>query len=81
MNSAEYAVVSRRPYSALLPEVSLFGKWFASRQLAFNMQAQTRSNCRWVATAASKSHNDDTSSSCAVSEKRGRTRYRPARVL
>lgn len=56
MNIAEYAAVSRRPYSELLQEIRLFGKWFVSRQLAFNMQAQTQSNWCWAATATSVSH-------------------------
>ena len=56
MNIAEYVAVSSRPYSALLQEISLFGRWFASRQLAFSMQAQTQSNWCWAANATSVSH-------------------------
>ena len=56
MNLAEYVAVSSRPYSALLQEANLFGRWFASRQLAFNMQAQTQTNWCWAATATSVSH-------------------------
>ena len=56
MNIAEYISVTSRPYSALLQEISLFGKLYASRQLAFSMQAQTQSNWCWAATATSVSH-------------------------
>ncbi len=56
MNIAEYVAVSSRPYSALLQEISLFGRWFASRQLAFTMQAQTQTNWCWAANATSVSH-------------------------
>lgn len=56
MNIAEYIAVSSRPYSALLQEISLFGRWFASRQLAFSMQAQTQTNWCWAANATSVSH-------------------------
>ncbi|GBL44754.1 hypothetical protein SFMTTN_0555 [Sulfuriferula multivorans] len=56
MNIAEYVAVSSRPYSALLQEIRLFGRWFASRQLAFTMQAQTQTNWCWAANATSVSH-------------------------
>lgn len=56
MNVAEYLSVTSRPYSALLQEISLLGKFYASRQLAFSMQAQTESNWCWAATATSVSH-------------------------
>jgi hypothetical protein len=56
MNIAEYISVTTRPYSALLQEISLFGKLYASRQLAFSMQAQTQTNWCWAATATSVSH-------------------------
>lgn len=56
MNLSEYAAVTRRPYSELLQELWIFQRWFSSRQLAFNMQAQTQTNWCWAATATSVSH-------------------------
>jgi hypothetical protein len=56
MNVTEYISASSRPYSALLQEISLLGKLYASRQLAFAMQAQTQTNWCWAATATSVSH-------------------------
>jgi hypothetical protein len=56
MSIAEYAAATSRSYSTLLREVSILGKLIISRQLAFNMQAQTQTNWCWAATATSVSH-------------------------
>lgn len=56
MNTSEFIFVTSRPYSSLLREISIFGKLFLSKQLAFDMQAQTQSNWCWAATATSVSH-------------------------
>lgn len=56
MNLSEYIYVTSRPYSSLLQEVTISGKLFSSRQLAFNMQMQTQSNWCWAATSTSVSH-------------------------
>jgi hypothetical protein len=56
MNTSEFMFVTSRPYSSLLREISIVGKFFSSKQLAFDMQAQTQSNWCWVATATSVSH-------------------------
>jgi Papain-like cysteine protease AvrRpt2 len=56
MNPAELIAVSSRPYSSRLLEISILGKLFASKQLAFDMQTQTQSNWCWAATATSVSH-------------------------
>ncbi|WP_434113807.1 papain-like cysteine protease family protein [Methylocaldum sp. GT1TLB] len=54
--NASFTLATSRPYSSLLREVSILGKLFASKQLAFEMQAQTESNWCWAATATSVSH-------------------------
>ena len=56
MNASEFIFATSRPYSSLLREISIFGKLFLSKQLAFDMQAQTQSNWCWAATATSVSH-------------------------
>jgi hypothetical protein len=56
MNSSHYAYITSVPYSSLLKQVSIFGKLFSSRQLAFNMEMQTENNWCWAATATSVSH-------------------------
>ncbi len=56
MNLSEYIFVTSRPYSSLLREVSISGKLFTSKQLAFNMEMQTQSNWCWAATSTSVSH-------------------------
>ena len=55
MNVSEFTFVTSRPYSSLLREISIFGKLFSSKQVAFDMQAQTQSNWCWAATATSVS--------------------------
>ncbi|MDQ1638875.1 MAG: hypothetical protein QOF62_2214 [Pyrinomonadaceae bacterium] len=56
MNTSEFISVATRPYSTLLKELTIFGKLFSSRQLAFNMQPQTQTNWCWAATSTSVSH-------------------------
>jgi hypothetical protein len=56
MNASHLANATSRPYSSLLREIKLFDKLFQSKQLSFNMQAQTQSNWCWAATATSVSH-------------------------
>lgn len=56
MNLPEYAYVSSRAYSTLLKDLTIFGKLFQSKQLAFLMEAQTQTNWCWAATATSVSH-------------------------
>jgi hypothetical protein len=56
MNLSEYIYVTSRPYSSLLQEISISGKLFSSKQLAFTMQTQTQSNWCWAATSTSVSH-------------------------
>jgi hypothetical protein len=56
MNLSEYIYVTSRPYSSLLQEISISGKLFSSKQLAFTMQMQTQSNWCWAATSTSVSH-------------------------
>jgi len=56
MNISEFIFATSRPYSSLLREVSVSGRLFRSKHLAFNMQAQTQSNWCWAATATSVSH-------------------------
>lgn len=56
MSTSEFGSVTSRSYGSLLQEVNILGKLFASKQLAFNMQAQTQSNWCWAATATSVSH-------------------------
>jgi len=56
MNLSEYIYVTSRPYSSLLREISISGKLFTSKQLAFNMEMQTQSNWCWAATSTSVSH-------------------------
>lgn len=56
MNLSEYVRATSRPYSSLLHELSIWGKLFSSKQLPFNMQAQTESNWCWAATSTSVSH-------------------------
>ena len=56
MNLPEFAFATSRPYSSLLRELSIWGKLFSSKQLSFNMEAQTQTNWCWAATATSVSH-------------------------
>jgi Papain-like cysteine protease AvrRpt2 len=56
MNVSHFASATSRPYISLLREVNILGRLFSSKQLAFNMQAQTQSNWCWAATATSVSH-------------------------
>jgi hypothetical protein len=56
VSTSEFGSVTSRSYGSLLQEVNILGKLFASKQLAFNMQAQTQSNWCWAATATSVSH-------------------------
>jgi hypothetical protein len=56
VNSSELIYSVSRPYSTLLVETNILGKLFASKHLAFNMQAQTQSNWCWAATSTSVSH-------------------------
>ncbi len=56
MNPSEFAFATSRPYSSMLRELEVLGILFASKQLAFDMQAQTQSNWCWAATATSVSH-------------------------
>lgn len=56
MHTSEFVSVTSRPYSTLLREINIIGMLFSSKQLAFNMQAQTQSNWCWAATATSVSH-------------------------
>ena len=56
MNLSEYIYATSRPYSSLLQEITISGKLFSSKQLAFNMQMQTQSNWCWAATSTSVSH-------------------------
>jgi hypothetical protein len=56
MHVSEFVSATSRPYSALLREINIIGLLFSSKQLAFNMQAQTQSNWCWAATATSVSH-------------------------
>lgn len=56
MSKSELISVSSRPYTSLLHQTAILGKLFASKQLAFNMQAQTQTNWCWAATATSVSH-------------------------
>ncbi|HKO97682.1 MAG TPA: papain-like cysteine protease family protein [Pyrinomonadaceae bacterium] len=56
MTLSEYINATRRPYSSLLREVSIFGKLFVSKQLSFDMEMQTENNWCWAATATSVSH-------------------------
>ena len=52
----EWVAATSRPYSSLLWEMDLWGILFTSKQLAFNMEAQTQSNWCWAATSTSVSH-------------------------
>ena len=56
MNASQLMTAASHPYSALLKETTYFGKLFSSKQLAFNMEAQTETNWCWAATATSVSH-------------------------
>jgi hypothetical protein len=56
MNASHLAYATSRPYASLLREVTLLDKLFQSKQLDFNMEAQTQSNWCWAATATSVSH-------------------------
>lgn len=55
INTSQYAYATSLRYSSLLREVSLAGKLFVSKHLAFDMQHQTQSNWCWAATATSVS--------------------------
>jgi hypothetical protein len=56
VSTSEFGSVTSRSYGSLLQEVNILGKLFASKQLAFNMQAQAQSNWCWAATATCVSH-------------------------
>jgi hypothetical protein len=56
VDTSELARLSSRRYSSLLRELSILDKLFRSKQLSFDMQAQTQSNWCWAATATSVSH-------------------------
>lgn len=56
MNIAELAFTTSLPYTSLVREVKILDRLFISKQLAFEMQAQTQSNWCWAATATSVSH-------------------------
>ncbi|MET1088190.1 MAG: papain-like cysteine protease family protein, partial [Arthrobacter sp.] len=45
-----------RPYKSLLWEGNVLGSQFVTKQLSFNMQAQTQSNWCWAAASTSVSH-------------------------
>ncbi|MBC8090196.1 MAG: hypothetical protein H7Z40_23300 [Phycisphaerae bacterium] len=55
MGISEYVTATSRQYSELLQHVNIFGVFLTSRQLAFNMQAQTQTNWCWAATSTSVS--------------------------
>ncbi len=56
MHTSHFVAATSRPYTSLLREVNVLGTLFSSKQLAFNMEAQTQSNWCWAATATSVSH-------------------------
>lgn len=56
MNISLLASATSRPYSSILREIDFLGTLFLSKQLSFNMEAQTQSNWCWAATATSVSH-------------------------
>src|SRR6478609_4406714 len=56
MQLSEWVCATRRPYSSLLREAFIWEKWFTSKHLSFDMQAQTQTNWCWAATATSVSH-------------------------
>jgi len=56
MNAYDFILAVSRPYSTLLKELTILGKLFSSKQLAFNMQEQTQTNWCWAATSTSVSH-------------------------
>src|SRR5262245_45830687 len=56
MDASQLVYASSHPYASLLREINIFGKFFQSKQLTFNMEAQTQSNWCWAATATSVSH-------------------------
>ena len=56
MNIAQLAATSSTPYRAILREAEFLGTLFSSKQLSFNMEAQTQSNWCWAATSKSVSH-------------------------
>jgi hypothetical protein len=53
MNISQLVAASSTPYRSLLKEIEFFGALFSSKQLSFNMEAQTQSNWCWAATAKS----------------------------
>ena len=52
----DLVLATSRPYRSLLWDLDWWGTLFQSRQLGFDMQAQTQSNWCWAATATSVSH-------------------------
>src|SRR5262245_21914601 len=56
MDKIQWASALARPYASMLREIRFFDKWLLSKQLAFNMQAQTQTNWCWAATSTSVSH-------------------------
>lgn len=56
MNASQLVSATSHPYSSLLREVEILGRLISSKQLAFNMEAQTQSNWCWAATSTSVSH-------------------------
>ena len=52
----DLVAATSRPYASLLWDLDWWGTLFQSRQLGFDMQAQTQSNWCWAATSTSVSH-------------------------
>ena len=56
MSTLAYTRLSSQPFTALQRRITIFDKLVVSKQLAFNMEAQTQTNWCWAATAKSVSH-------------------------
>jgi hypothetical protein len=56
MSSVSFARLSSQPLTALPRRITIYDKLVVSKQLAFNMEAQTQTNWCWAATAKSVSH-------------------------
>ncbi|MDR6862052.1 papain-like cysteine protease family protein [Phycicoccus sp. 3266] len=56
MSIDDLVAATSRPYRSLLWDLDWWGTLFQSRQLGFDMQAQTQSNWCWAATSTSVSH-------------------------
>lgn len=52
----DYVGATSRPFASRLVEVDIAGWLFQSKQLTFDMEAQTQSNWCWAATSKSVSH-------------------------